>query len=91
MKIPAKLTLLGTTYSIKTIPVAKWPDGEETVAYFDPQKALIALKAGLSPDLRMHAFLHELMHAIYYAMGHALYSDESHIDLVAGLLHQALK
>lgn len=87
MKIPARFSLLGTHYNVRTVPKID----EETVAYFDPQKCLIALRSGLSKEQREHAFLHELVHAALHAMNNELYSDEQFVDVLSGLLHQALK
>lgn len=90
MKIPKRFHLLGTTYTVRIIPAAKWPD-DSAVAFFDPSNCLIALKAGLSTEMREHSYLHELSHAVLHAMNHALYEDEAFVDVFSGLLHQALK
>jgi len=45
----------------------------------------------MSKDKTAHVFCHELVHLIFYHAGfHKDCTDERKVDLIAGLLHQAL-
>lgn len=89
MDIPAQITLFGCDYAVKVVQGADWKD-EETVGMFYPYAKEIHVRIG-APQSMEHAYLHELTHAMLLAMGRQkLYEDEIFVDLLSGLLHQAL-
>jgi hypothetical protein len=90
VKIPKRFDLLGLTYTVEVVKRADWDDFE-TVGLFTPRNRHIRLLEADQPGLE-HAFYHELCHAILNAMGkEELYTDEAFVDLLAGLIHQALQ
>ena len=90
MKIPGSFQLLGKSYSVRIIPEREWTESE-TWGVCSPEKRQIIIKGGLSRETTEHVYLHEVTHAILDAMGRdRLYADESFVDLLSGLFHQAL-
>lgn len=89
MKIPRRFTLLGTEFTVTIVPAEKW-DESDAVAYCIPETATVKIKRN-QQQMMEHAYLHELMHLIVHAIGNEeLYKDEAFIDMVSGLIHQAL-
>lgn len=80
---------MGHTITVKIIPEADWRH-DDCVGMYEPHKHRILIRDGLSPSLAQHTLYHEMLHSILGAMGSALNSDENFVDMVAGLLHQAL-
>lgn len=95
MKIPHSFKLLGHTYVVKYVDDfgAASPT---TVGLCEFGPRVISLRR-TKDDFKLrhstieHTFFHELVHAIYELMGeNEMCSNESHVDMFAGLLHQAL-
>lgn len=90
MKIPRTFRLLGTEYTVRLIPRDEWDQDAECVGLFKPQACEIHIQER-SREAMEHTYLHELLHACILATGRdKLYKDEAFIDMLAGLLHQAL-
>ena len=82
---------MGLTYQVSIVQQKDWTFDEECVGLFMPQQHQIKVLFNEDPATMEHVFLHELMHAILYCMGRdKLYRDEPFVDVVAGLLQQAL-
>jgi len=81
--------LLGHTIRVKEIPETEWRH-EDCVGLYEPHRQRILIRGGLTDSLRWHTVYHEMVHAILGAMGHELNNNENFVDMVAGLLHQAL-
>lgn len=89
IKIPSTFQLMGKTYTVKVIPKDQWSDAEVWGDFNPATNEIRVVKLG--DDATEQTFYHELMHAILTAMNHKLNRDETFVDLVSGLLHQALK
>ena len=95
LKIPKSFQLLGHTYVVQHVddfgPVN---GGTVGLCEFGPQ--VISIKKSnegqkLSRTSIEQTFCHELVHAIYQIMGeNEMCANECHVDMFAGLLHQAL-
>ncbi len=96
LKIPKKITLMGTQYTINI--VEKIDDDELGHCYgtcdkhnhvIDIAKTFRGQKV-LPIDMEI-TYLHELTHAILFALGeHRLNGKERFVEGFSGLLHQAL-
>jgi hypothetical protein len=94
-KIPKSFQLLGHEFQVREVDHFG-PMGLTVLGTCEQQANTITLLRTsdgmrLSPSARFHTFCHELVHAIYNTMGETDASqDERHVDMFAGLLHQAL-
>ena len=95
LRIPKSFRLLGHTYVVQHVDDFG-PVGSATVGLCEFGPQVISLKKSkdgqkLSRSSIEHTFCHELVHAIYAVMNeNDLCSSEGHVDMFAGLLHQAL-
>lgn len=89
MKIPASFNLHGLTYTVAVVKAKDWTGTEEEMGYLLPSQCAVAIKES-AHQIMEHTFLHELTHAILSHMEHDLYSNETFVNVFAGLLHQAL-
>lgn len=87
--VPSSFTLLGHTVTVKVVPETDWSHGD-CVGLYEPGRHRILIRAGMSDSLTAHTFHHELLHACLGAMSHPLNEDEAQLDMLAGLIHQAL-
>lgn len=94
LKIPCAFRLLGHQWRVEWSHVLL--DEEDLQGSCSYRKHVITLQANNNGHWRPSSsleqtFLHELVHAVLYAAGqHDLRRDEEAVDLIAGLLHQAL-
>lgn len=84
MKIPKTFSLGGTVWTVKEVPNL----AELGLCYRD--EALICIRKGLSAQVKLGSFCHELVHAIKYTQGDGGPHDEKEVDAFANLLHQFL-
>lgn len=90
--IPATIQLLGHTWAVVLHDgYAIAPDGDECKGYCDFEKQEIHLNAALPESLVWHTFFHELLHAVLYYMNTKLCANEAFVDMVGGLIAQALR
>lgn len=88
MKIPASFTMLGHKWTVRVIPKEQWKKPKD-IGHCDLSIALIELKDG-HPTVVEQTFLHEVIHIALFYMGEDKLSfNETFVDLLAGLLHQA--
>lgn len=93
MKIPKKITLLNSTYTVEIKPDLL--DDQGAIGQFDSLKGKIFIQpnSNISPIIQNEieqTFLHELVHAILYKMEkQELFKDEAFVNQFASLLHQA--
>lgn len=80
---------MGYRVPVLVVPLEQWPH-EDACGIFIPARMEIRLREDDSQQALLHAFLHELMHACLHLMNSPLYSDEAHVDVLSGLLQQAL-
>lgn len=93
MKIPKKITLLNSTYTVEI--KHDLLDDQGAIGLLNPLKGKILIQPNSrnSPIIQNEieqTFLHELVHAILYKMEKLeLYKDEAFVNQFASLLHQA--
>lgn len=95
-RIPSQFQLLGHTIEVRVLSEKFWDQHAKEAGFDDavggwiPAKHLIIVKRQ-PPTMLWHTFYHELTHAILDMMGHKLCHDESFVDLMGGLLAQAMQ
>jgi len=94
-KIPKRFKLMGRTIDVEFVPNLDDTSGVIGRTYFRKNK--LALQSSvkgfeLEQDCLNETFLHELVHWIFFMISENkdLGSNEKLIDLIAGLLYQAL-
>ena len=89
MKIPKQIYLLGHKWEVKILSKGDWPYEGEVGATNFPEMNIEILQG---PNSFMeHTYLHELVHACLQYMGETdLDKNERFIDLLSGLIHQAM-
>jgi hypothetical protein len=97
MTIPESVNLLGVA-----VPIIWWQDHERSEeeleyhgeAHFSSKIIYLAHTCrgkDLRQQLKEHTFFHEVLHQVLDSAGYKkLNNDEQFVDLVSGLLHQAL-
>jgi hypothetical protein len=97
MTIPESVQLMGVT-----VPIIWWKDEERSEeelkyhgeAHFSSKRIYLANTCrgvDMTQELKEHTFFHELLHQILDSAGYKKQNDnEQFVDLIAGLLHQAL-
>jgi hypothetical protein len=98
MKIPKRFKLLGQTIEVKFDPSVQFEEGQLSWAKFNTMEIILqpSTEQTYMPEKKIeHNFFHEFVHHIFYAAGSdsfdpPLHKQEFFVDLVAGLLHQAL-
>ena len=88
MRIPSSFRLMGHTIKVKRIKPERWKHAD-CVAYYSEEHRIIAIRDTGKDTDTSHAYLHEVLHSCLSSMGHKLNHDESFVDNLAGLLHQA--
>jgi hypothetical protein len=88
--IPTSFELGGREWRVEVVPLV---DNEpDTYGDCDGAECVIRLKAGMSPDLMYHTFLHEYVHAVCFTLGwEKLNADEGKVDALANVFFQYLK
>lgn len=92
MKIPQKFTLFAEKWTV--VESGSWLDCRNANGNCNYEKHVISLQPADNQDgLTMagieHTFLHELLHAIAHTANVEL--GEQDIDVMSGLLHQAIE
>lgn len=94
LSIPKQFQLLGHVYTVSEDPGAYYKKGQYGSCSFEEKKIRITPRDDNHPvsvSSMEHTFLHELIHAcLYHTHRNNLNKDEEFVDLLAGLLHQAL-
>jgi len=85
----ASYSLMGHTVKVFIVPEVDWKT-PDAVGTYEPHKHRILIRGGLSESLTQHTFYHEMLHSIAGAMDLPLNENEKDIDIMAGLLHQAM-
>jgi hypothetical protein len=89
LEIPSRVTLFGITYKVSVISADEWEETPDAVGYVLPHRALICIKKG-EPQIMLQTYYHEVAHIMMHLMGREkLDKDESFIDLLGSLIHQA--
>lgn len=88
--VPASFNLLGHTVTVRVIEDVDWPYADDEVGMYESHRHRINIRGGMSESMTAHTFHHELLHACLTAMSHPLNDDEAQLDMLAGLIHQAL-
>jgi predicted SprT family Zn-dependent metalloprotease len=95
MKIPKYFELMGTKIEVVEDADIMQNDDAGGMAVYRLDKIKIAPSTPayfMSQDQREHVFLHELVHWIFYKLNKEdLRKDEDLVDMIADLLHQAIK
>lgn len=80
--------LQGRTITVTVAPL----DDQDAYGLWQPSLDRITLDKDATPDMRVHAALHEFCHAAFEVCGrHDLSRNERFVDMFSGLLHQFLK
>ena len=93
-KVPVRFQLFGQTINVE--PCETLLTDEQAAAKVYPDKNIIkiqpASKAWHISEARLqHNFCHEFLHLLFITAGYEEdYADEFKVELMAGLLHQAL-
>ena len=88
--IPKTFYLLGHEWKVEIVPKETWHHGDD-VGFSDTGSCRIEILQSPQYDYMEHTYFHELVHAALDYMGEdKLYRNETFIDLLAGLIHQAL-
>lgn len=101
MKIPSRFKLLGQTINVRYNPTLVQERDWTGLASYRRNAIEIMPHSEANrknPDQIEHTFVHEMIHHILYYAGAALqetdhnkmHTDEGFVDVLAGLLHQAL-
>lgn len=101
MKIPNRFKLLGQVITVEYNPSLLTETDWQGLASYRRNKIELmpdTVSNKRSSDQIEHTFCHELVHHILYYAGHALqekesdkiFRDEGFVDVMGGLLHQAL-
>lgn len=94
LPIPKQFQLLGHTYTVCEDPGAYYEKGRYGSCSFEGKYIKLTPRNDNHPvtvSSIEHTFLHELIHAcLYHTSRSNLNKDEEFVDLLAGLLHQAL-
>jgi len=95
MTIPQSVQLLGVTVSVLPYDqVTKTEKKQLGLSRFSDKTIWLADKCrgkAVSQQLKEHTFFHELLHQALDSAGYTEQNgDEQFVDLVSGLLHQAL-
>jgi len=85
----ASYKLMGHTVRAYVVDETDW-GSKDCVGTYEPHKHRILIRGGLSESLTQHTFYHEMLHSIAGAVDSPLNENEKEIDMMAGLLHQAL-
>lgn len=89
--VPKSFQLGGHTVKVLTIPLKKWPHGENVLAMWMPSELKIELRGDLEGSHRQAVWLHEVTHAVFdMACYHELSENEELVERVATFLHQIL-
>ena len=89
MKIPNSFDLLGSTVTVDYDGNLWRTEQALGKSMFNENK--IVLDENMLADKAQHTFCHELVHFIlYYMSKEGLTEDEEFVDLLGGMLHQAL-
>lgn len=95
MKIPKTFELMGTKIEVVEDVDIMQNDDANGMAVYRLDKIKIAPSTPvycMTQDKKEHVFLHELMHWIFYKLNKEdLRKDENLVDMIADLLHQAIK
>ena len=86
-RIPKAFSLMGQRITVHVIHPRDWPHGEDCLGIFEPSHNRIDIVKQPRAQLFV-VFWHEVYHAMYFALSHKLYSNEQHIDQMAGLQFQ---
>ena len=66
-------------------------DDQDAYGTWEPSLDRITIDRSATPDMQVHAFLHEFTHAALEACGrHDLSKKEAFVDTFSGLVHQML-
>ncbi len=80
--------LQGRTITVTTASL----DDQDAYGLWQPSLDRITIDKDATPDMRVHAFLHEFTHAALEACGrYDLSKNERFVDAFSGLVHQMLK
>lgn len=94
MKIPKSFKLLGHTIEVIEEPAGFYENNRYGACNYEGKWIKLAPPAPSHPVTQgsfEHTFLHELVHMVFYHTEQSgLNKNEDFVDLVAGLLHQAL-
>jgi len=95
MNIPGSVQLLGVTVPVFVVEPKKGKKNKELgCAYFSTKHITLytSVRGKQVPDTSMqHTFFHELLHQVLDSAGYKEQNaDEQFVDVVSGLLHQAL-
>jgi hypothetical protein len=92
--IPTSFKQFGKT--VKVLHVHTLLEEEQAAAKVYPDQNVIKVQSisaayNIPEEQRVHNFYHELVHLLFINAGYSDdYADEQKVDLMAGLLHQAL-
>ena len=87
--LPKSYCLLGHTVTVKVVPGADWAH-PDCVGLYEPHRHRILIRGDLSESLQQHTLYHEMVHSWLSAMSHDLNEDEKFVDMLGGLIHQAM-
>lgn len=94
IRIPTSFEMLDMTIRVKDNDTLLMDDGASAKVLPDENLILIQTESKAYPienQQRVHNFYHELMHLLFITGGYEEdYADERKVDLLAGLLFQAL-
>jgi predicted SprT family Zn-dependent metalloprotease len=94
VKIPTRFKLLGHTVEVSYDPQQFYARGNHGCSNFEGKYIKLVPVDSTFPVTQSsveHTFLHELVHmCLYHTEQTALNDNEKFVDLLAGLLHQAL-
>lgn len=95
MEVPLRFALFAQTINVVGRDTLLMDEGAAAKVY--PDKNMIAIQPTshayqIPEQQQIHNFYHELMHLLFISAGFEDdYADEHKVDLMAGMLHQALK
>ena len=89
VRVPKKFKLLGHTITVEMVENLH-NEGVKCHGVWLEDENKIQLESSQNKERLEHTFWHEASHAILDCMSSDLSYDEKHVDLLGGLIHQAL-
>lgn len=89
LMIPKSYKLLGHTVTVHVVPEEDWKH-QDCVGLYEPHRHRILIRGDLTDSLKLHTLYHEMVHSWLTALGHELNDDEKFVDMLGGMMHQAM-